>query len=412
MSIRWITPILGTGPFAAVEGANDLTILDVRDLVDKAGNSPQEIQRKIREGVDWLRAGKRVVVCCDYGMSRSNAIAAGILCSFDNRSFDDSVRHVLKTTGESQIKIEPLMAVRAALDSRSGNMSASQQRCILLTGGGGFLGQALQATLADEFRIIAPSRTEIDIVSGNTNLDLLVDEIAPCYIIHFANPRVYTSNIAVGQMLTMLSNVLDVCIARDIKLIYPSGWEIYTGYAGALYAQEYTPPLPRGPYGEAKYLAEALIEHRIRTAGLRCALLRSSPVYGKGSDRPKFIYNFIEKALQAKPIVTHRYINGEPALDLLHVEDFIDAVVSVLRTGFVGALNLGTGTLTSTHQIAHMIVDRLNSASSVRHSAIETHVANVAMDSHCALKALNWIPKISFEAGLDRILANILNKQG
>jgi nucleoside-diphosphate-sugar epimerase len=44
-----------------------------------------------------------------------------------------------------------------------------------------------------------------------------------------------------------------------------------------------------------KYLAEMLIEHCRQTQGLRCTMLRSSSAYGIGSDRPKFIYNFIDK---------------------------------------------------------------------------------------------------------------------
>ncbi len=42
-------------------------------------------------------------------------MAAGILASFENRPFDDVVFQVLEATGETEVKLEPLMAVRKAL---------------------------------------------------------------------------------------------------------------------------------------------------------------------------------------------------------------------------------------------------------------------------------------------------------
>ena len=112
----------------------------------------------------------------------------------------------------------------------------------------------------------------------------------------------------------MLKNVLDVCRANRVKLIYPSGWEVYSGYRSEkLLASEALPRLPKGPYGEAKYLSEIFIENHHRNHGINYAIIRSAPVYG-GGDRPKFIYNFIEKALRGDPILAHRYLNGPPSI--------------------------------------------------------------------------------------------------
>jgi nucleoside-diphosphate-sugar epimerase/rhodanese-related sulfurtransferase len=411
MTIRWINPLLGTGPCTALDDAINVTIIDVRDLVDKAGNENLPVFKKIEEGVAALKKGERVIVCCDYGMSRSNAVAAGILASFERRDFDDSLRQVLKATGETQVKLEPLMAVRAALGIDKKKSKQISSRNILLTGGNGFIGHALREALGGDFNVLAPSHEDIDISLGSTLLDLLVDEKGIDCIVHLANPRIYTSTIAMGQSLTMLRNVIDVCLTRNIPLVYPSGWEIYSGYSGILRADEAIPPLPRGLYGETKYLAESLISHCIRTAGLLCALVRSSPVYGKGSDRPKFIYNFIEKALLSKPIVTHRYRNGEPALDLLYIDDLIAAIVEIIKTGFIGTLNFGTGLLTSTSQIGKIIVDKLQSRSIIKHIDIDADVANIAMNWHHAHKKIGWKPKITIEKGMDLILSDYLSKR-
>ena len=86
MTIRWITPILGTAAFNAVQDITDINIVDVRDLVDKAGNNSNAILNKIHQAIDLISQGKRTVVCCDYGMSRSNAIAVGIITNLEKIS--------------------------------------------------------------------------------------------------------------------------------------------------------------------------------------------------------------------------------------------------------------------------------------------------------------------------------------
>ncbi len=88
MSIRWITSQLGTAPALQFEVADDMNVIDVRDLiVDKSGNHVEAVRQKIVAGQESLRSGKRTVVCCDYGISRSNAIAAGILAKHESLPF-------------------------------------------------------------------------------------------------------------------------------------------------------------------------------------------------------------------------------------------------------------------------------------------------------------------------------------
>jgi len=410
MSIRWITPLLGTGPALQVHQEADMNIIDVRDLVDKAGNRADAVRQKISEGCDSLRAGKKTVVCCDYGISRSNAVAVGILAMHESISFETAVRRVLEATGEKEIKADPLQAVRRAIGGGKRGIAHEKIR-VLVTGGAGFLGEPVSRKLAEGFEVVAPGREQLDLKQGSTQLDLLVGEKEVDCILHLANPRVYTSNIALGDTLTMLRNVLDVCVARDIKLIYLSSWEVYSGYrANCLYADESLPLLPKGPYAETKFLCEMLIEHCRRTQGLRCTMLRSSPVYGIGSDKPKFIYNFIDKIKQSKRIVTHRYNNGSPALDLLYIDDLVSAVSKAVGSDFVGNLNIGTGMVTSTQRIAEMLNNLLGGKSEIDATLIDSDTAGIAMDARKAQLVLGWKPTIDIEQGLQLILSDLQTK--
>lgn len=406
MTIRWITPLLGTAPALLVRQEADMNIIDVRDLVDKAGNRTDAVRQKITEGYESLRNGKKTVVCCDYGISRSNAVAVGILAMYESIPFESAVRRVLETTGEKEIKVDPLQAVRRALGEDQ-KKTHHEKLCILVTGGTGTLGKPVIQKLSEEFEVITPSRKELDLQQGSTQLDLIVGEREIDCIVHLANPRVFTSNIALGDTLTMLRNVLDVCVARDIKLIYLSGWEVYSGYRSShLRADESLPLLPKGPYAETKYLCEMLIEHCRRTQGLRCTMLRSSPVYGVGSDKPKFIYNFIDKIKRSQRIVTHRYNNGLPALDLLYIDDLVAAVSQTVGSDFSGNLNIGTGVITSTRRVAEILRDLLGGQNEIDAALIDSDTACIAMDADKAQEVLGWQSTIGIEQGLQVILSN------
>ncbi|MGT2429922.1 NAD-dependent epimerase/dehydratase family protein [Cupriavidus basilensis] len=407
MTIRWITPLLGTAPASAVRGLADIALVDVRDLVDKAGNRADAVAEKISLGQTLLSQGKKTVVCCDYGISRSNAIAAGILARAEGISLEAAVRRVQEATGEGEIKVEPLQVVRAALGEHLGPAQRSRRRTVLLTGGGGFLGKPTAAELSKDLNVIAPLRPELDLARGSTQIDVMVGESGADAIVHLASPRVYTSNVAMGTTLTMLRNVIDVCLVRDIPLVYMSSWEIYSGYRGSLCADEMLPALPRGPYAETKLLCETLIEHSQKHLGLRCAMIRSSPVYGLGSDRPKFIYSFIEKARCNERIVTHQYRNGDPALDLLHVDDLVSLIARTVRAGFTGVLNAGSGTPVTTHAVATMVVDLLGSRSHIERTSIDSDTACIAMDSSKARRLLDWGSTTSFADGLKELTESL-----
>lgn len=389
--IRWITDRLGTAPASSEAITDDLARVDVRDLVDKHGNSPDAVRAKIDQGVELLRGGARVVVCCDYGISRSNAVAAGILARAKDMALAEAIRTVTQATGEKEIKLEPLNAVRAALGATRSTSGAVRPR-VLVTGGTGFLGRKLVAALDDAADIVSVGG-EIDLASGALALDLLAQEHGVDQIVHLANPRVFTSNRAMGDTLSMLRNVLDVCRSTGARLIYLSGWEVYSGHdQGELLANERTPMRPKGPYGETKMLCEQLISLQRELYGLDCCIVRSSPVYGAESDKPKFIFNFARKAQDDALIRTHRYRNAFPRLDLLYVDDLMALLRNVVLQRVDGDFNVGGGHLYSTAEIAQMIVAFFGSDSIIEQQQVEDNVTNVMMDSRRARECFGWRP--------------------
>jgi UDP-glucuronate decarboxylase len=405
--IRWIIPEkLGTAAYNAF--GNDINILDVRDLVDRGGNSAEIIKLKIDEAVALLEAGKKVVVCCDYGISRSNSIAAGIFSKFNKVPLTTAVKEVISRTSEKEIKIDVLNVVRLALNEQIKKETSSLVKNILITGGSGFVGNSLLPLIKDKYNYFMPTSSDTDLLNGAAELDLFVKENNISHIVHLANPRIYTSNKAMGNTLTMLRNVLEVCKNNNTILVYPSNWEIYSGYASTcLMADESLPPNPKGPYAETKWLCESLIDLYVKKYNLKCAILRSSPLYGIGGERPKFIWSFINAASKSLPIKTHCFLNGSPGLDLMYVDDFCMAIIAVLDKDYLGCLNFGTGRLISTKKAAEIIRDYMQSISAIESVAISEYAPNIAMNNSLAQNVLGWNVTVQFEDGIKKLIENM-----
>jgi UDP-glucuronate decarboxylase len=407
--MRWITAQLGTA--SGVEALpGDVLVVDVRDLVDKPGNEAAAVLAKVEEAAGGLERGRRVVVRCDYGISRSNAVAIGALARAERIPFDEAVRRVVAATGEHGIKLEMVNIVRAALRAEAPPAPAplpAGRRRVVVTGAGGFIGGRLTAALAARgHAVAAPLRAELDLERDPLGLDRLVKEHGASWILHFATPKVYTDNRAFGPTLTMLRNVLDVCRENGLTLLFPSTWEVYTGYrADRLLVDESLPPNPRGPYGETKLLCETLLGCWARNNLCRVAMLRCGPVIGPGSDRPRFIQTFREKAASGAPVVSHEYLNGSPGLDLLYIDDFVEGVVRILEADRAGVVHLGSGRLATTAEVAERIVAALGSPSELRRHRVQAYHANVLLDPAQAERELGWRATVPWEEGLARILA-------
>ena len=219
--IRWITDNLGT---AKMENVNnkEYSVVDIRDLVDREGNPAQAILEKINAVIDLLKQNHKVVICCDYGISRSNAIAISAIVKCFNYDFDEAVKFVMERTEETTIRIDLLNSVRQALEINKKATITTNNKKIFITGGTGFIGSALTARLGKNYDLVIPTRQEVNILDEPIKFDLIIKNSDVDTIIHLANPRMYSTTESMGQSLVMLKNVLDVCKENNLNLLYLS----------------------------------------------------------------------------------------------------------------------------------------------------------------------------------------------
>ena len=401
--IRWIVENrLGTAGADDVASKGQMLLIDARDLVDKRGNSTTVLLADIDAGVAALTSGNCVVVICDFGVSRSNTIAAGILARWRGLDVDAAVAQVMEMTGEISIKLDMIESLREAFQKPLADGQADR---ILITGGSGLLGNSLRNCLTATHMVYAPNRVALDLLGSVALLDRYCRENSIGKIVHLAYPRIYTNNAAMGQSLTMLRNVLDVCKSRRIRLFLPSGSVVFSGYrARFMEADVRTTPRPRGIYGETKFLEEVLVGNVSGNLEVEATIIRLSPVYGALSSRPRLIRFAHQYLMENRPIVTHRYRNGLPRLQLLYVDDAVSGLAEIIKYGRSPIYHLGGSIAYEPRQIIANIGKLLQRNPQIEEAKIDDDAANIFLDSTETAAELGWSPSVDIHSGLRHTL--------
>jgi len=396
--IRWITDRIGTSPWADEFVSGDIRIVDVRDLRDGSGNAPSLIKEKVDMALCHLKHGERVVICCDYGISRSNAVAAAVLAKLDNRKLNETLLQVIDATGEERIKIDFVNNLRLALNESQGNGTGNR---ILVIGADSFVGRAICQTFDSESTVCRPGEERSRIFSP-VILDAAVQDEEIGWLLFCWHPVGIDTNEALGELLTGLRNALEVCRIRRVRLVFISGHQVFAGLhpkEPEIFGEERA-PLPSGAAGDGFFLAETLINLYQTRHGLPVLIIRPSFLYGAEDDRRNFFNTFVRKAILGEEIVTHHFKDGPARVDLLHIKDFANAVRMAVNQRIEGVLHVASGALITTRELAERLVACIGSESTVRQIEMPGLNNLAQLDARRARTGLGWEPYISLEEGI------------
>ena len=161
-------------------------------------------------------------------------------------------------------------------------------------------------------------------------------------------------------------------------------------------------------------LLKTISEVEIRDSKINYAILRIANPYGYGSGLfvtkvGGAIGNFIKAAMEGSDITL--YGTGEQGIDYVHIDDFSDAVKSIIENNSLGReiFNIGSGELTKINKLAQTIIDV--SKDFVKTQAkIKTKPApegSIWPDRLLSIdkirKRIGWEPSVSIEAGVREI---------
>ncbi|WP_434616936.1 NAD-dependent epimerase/dehydratase family protein [Tabrizicola sp. M-4] len=399
--IRWIVEgKLGTGPAEQSTPADAIRI-DVRHLLDAPGNDPASIEALIRQGVAALHERRTVLVLCDFGVSRSNAIAAGILARYRSIPFTAAIRQVIERTGETEIKVSMIETVRRVLGGEETLPKRGGR--IAVTGGTGMLGSAVIQRLGDRAAAFL-GRSDFDLKDSPALLAARLREEDASTVIHLAHPRIFSNNNALAEALHMQKNVMDAAVAAGATFVLVSCSAVFGKLPMPCKVRPDAERRPSEIVGIIKLLQEELALHGSTSRGPETKIVRLPALYGAGCARPKFIRNFRDAIIAGRPVRTHRFPLGAAQLELLHVADAATGIVAVAERGTARNYHLGSSNPIATARIAEMSSQALQRPFIHEEIIIEEAGFVPSLDWAETRRELGWFPSRDFAEELPAIL--------
>ena len=301
---------------------------------------------------------------------------------------------------------------------------------ILVAGGAGFLGSHLcerflregaEVVCLDNY--ITGSQSNVSHLEQEPGFAVIEHDITkpyfpdfrPTAVLHFASPAsppAYLANpihtLKVGGLGTLHS--LGIAKATGASFLLASTSEVYGDPEVRPQPESYRGNVsttgPRGVYDEAKRYAESLTMAYRRGHGVDTRIVRIFNTYGPrlapGDGRA--VPNFIAQALAAQPLTV--YGDGSQTRSFCYVDDLIDGIVALLRSGEPEPVNIGNPDERSILELAEAVLEETGSSSEIVFEPLPTDDPKVRCpDITRARSILGWCPRVSLEEGLARTVA-------
>ena len=323
---------------------------------------------------------------------------------------------------------------------------------ILVTGGAGFIGSALIRKILTQTNHVvcnvdkltyAADLNSLSKVKNNNDyhfyqLDISVEETVrevifdfqPDIIFHLAaETHVDRSIISSDEFITTniigTHNLLKISleywmrlpseIASKFRFHHISTDEVFgdLGLCDKKFTEQ-SPYCPSSPYSASKASSDHLVHTWHRTHGLPVLITNCSNNYGPFQNNEKLIPKVIENAIKGMQIPV--YGNGQQIRDWLFVEDHVAALLLVAENAAPGSrYNISGNNTFSNIQVIEMICELLENMipkNSRNYGSLSTlihfvpdrpgHDVKYALDASKLERELCWLPKQTFETGLEK----------
>ncbi|MBT2442017.1 NAD-dependent epimerase/dehydratase family protein [Streptomyces sp. ISL-36] len=300
----------------------------------------------------------------------------------------------------------------------------------VVTGGAGFVGSHLCATLLDEGVAVTCvddfstgrrenisallDRPEFTLLEANVSEPFHIDRPADL-VLHFASPaspadylRLPLHTLEVGSLGTR--NALAVAHRSGARFVLASTSEVYGDPQEHPQNERYwgnvNPVGPRSVYDEAKRFGEALTTAEASAHGTDTAIVRLFNTYGprmRGYDG-RAVPTFIRQALAGEPLTVTG--DGRQTRSLCYVDDTVRGILATAAHTMRGPVNLGNPAEITMLDLARWIVELTDSRSEIRFIERPTDDPAVRCpDITLARDKLQWEPTVQAEEGLRRTIA-------
>jgi nucleoside-diphosphate-sugar epimerase len=317
-------------------------------------------------------------------------------------------------------------------------------RCVVVTGGSGFIGSHLVEALLNKGAVVrildnyatgnrshlahvlacVPGRDHYTFVEGDVTDRTTVQEVVKGadFILHQAAlPSVQRSvEDPLASNRVNVEGTLNVLVAaRDAgvkRVVYASSSSVY-GDAPQLPKVEHMATNPLSPYAVSKMAAEDYCRAFTRLYGLETVSLRYFNVFGPRQD-PRSLYaavlpRFIEAILDKRsPII---YGDGTQSRDFTFIDNVVQANLLALdAAGVAGEVfNIACGESVSLQSVVRLLAEMVNEDVRPEYRAPRAgDVKHSLADISKAQRLLGYRPVVSFREGLRRTFEYFQQRRG
>ena len=296
---------------------------------------------------------------------------------------------------------------------------------IVVTGGAGFLGSHLCASLllgGNEVvcvdNLATGSASNLSGLSKKAGFTVVRHDVssglpvegAVDAVLHFASPaspvdylKMPIRTLEVGSLGTQ--HALMLAHAKKARFLLASTSEVYgeprvhpqrEGYRGSV-----DPVGPRGVYNETKRFAEAMTMAYHRHHGVNTAIARIFNTYGPRMrpDDGRVVPNFITAALGNQPLTV--FGDGEQTRSFCYVDDMVRGLLALLDSTVHQPVNIGNPKEITINRLADVVLSVTGSSSSLRYRKLPSDdPTRRCPDIGRAEALLGWTPEVPLAQGL------------
>jgi UDP-glucuronate decarboxylase len=303
------------------------------------------------------------------------------------------------------------------------------RKCVLVTGGAGFLGSFLCERLLKEGcdvvcvdNFYTGTKRNIVHLLENPYFELIRHDITfPLYLevdaiynlacpaspIHYQNDPVQTTKVNVHGSINMLG------LAKRLKatILQASTSEVYGDPTVHPQTETYWGNVNcvgiRSCYDEGKRCAETLFFDYHRQHNLSIRVVRIFNTYGPRMhpNDGRVVSNFILQALRQQDITV--FGDGSQTRSFCFVDDLVDGMIRMMNSpdDFIGPVNIGNPNEFSILELAEKVIALTGSKSKIIYQPLpEDDPLQRRPDITLARERLGWEPKTELEEGLKRTI--------
>lgn len=307
---------------------------------------------------------------------------------------------------------------------------SSNNRRVVVTGAGGFIGHHLVKSLksigywvrgvdinapdfelspADEFLLVDLRHFEgcSRAVQGVDDVYNLAADMGGIGYITANHAFLTRNNCLINNHMLEASRLagVDRYLYTSSACVYPSFLQDDADVT-PLREDQAVPADPEKGYGWEKLFAEQLTSYYHEECGLDVRIVRFHNIYGPlgtfegGKEKaPAAICRKVAEAINGGSIEV--WGDGEQTRSFCHVDDCVDGLVRLMDSGYTQPLNLGTEEIVTVNQLVESVIKSSGKELSMVHDLTKPQgVRGRNSDNQLLVEVLGWEPKIRLQDGI------------